>query len=1198
MPIAATDPLATSDITEPLRPTQALQQNTLLADRYRLQQRLGSGGSGVVYEALDEARANARVALKLLISKQPSALMRLKNEFRALARTVHPNLVGLHGLGVDRRGWFVVMDLIDPNCEFVEYVRAEHAASCRLRDALAQLLRGVSALHAAGKLHRDLKPSNVLVSEHGRVVIVDFGLLGEPDADEGQFVGTPAYAAPEQMRGQAVGPSADMYAVGTMLYEALTGRLPVDAPNNEQLLAHKLGLQVALPDHVEPYLAELCCALLAPDPARRPSAEQALLQLGESPSTRDAVDEPPFVARAHELTRLHAALARTQADGAQLALVMGPSGIGKTALSAHFAERARAQAGALVLSGRCHPLEQVPYKAFDTLLDALATHLARMPELEAATLMPRHVALLARLFPALATVPVLMRMSDESYERDPAILRARAFGALKELLARISDRRPLLLTLDDLHWSDVDSMELLRELLSGSDAPACLVLCTLRSDHPRPRLLDEIRSRTRSHELELGPLSSTSTLELARALLGDEPDARLVDESAGSPLLIEQLARAARVHGASRDLAETVRALLDAEPARALIELVCAAGHPIAIAVAARAVPLDPAALHRVSGCWLLTARMQHDEDLIEPRHDRLRETVLEALPPERLCALHAQLAYALVQARSVDPEQIAQHFRAAGLYDEAAPYLAQAAARAMDALAFARAEDLYQQALAHAPERRDELELALARAQSNLGKIIDAAERMERVLARTEDPERRHTLLGEAMMLNVLAGRVQQGARLLDQACRELGEPPVPSSGARTLVAIGSQSLRYLAGPRIAALPVPASAQHQGQSARAVELCLRATRGFAGVSPSYGEYFALRTMLAIRRTRDPAYWPLGIAWDLLRRSVFTGVARPDDELEMGRAITLAEQHGDPETLALVWGAEGARRYTIADFARAADAFRASERVLQDCGRAVTTVYNGSRSGMLAAWLTSGHMEQARAMAALWNTEALAVGDRFGALVPRVMGGYALLAGDDPRGMRQASAILSTPFGQQTLFPADPWWQGEPCVYEGDAEGAWEAYQRARAHPYFHAVERSPSHRTAVGLYAGRVHLMLSLRRDRTRHLRATRAIARSLAGERHRLGAPMAAHLRAGVALASGDPEGALLELERAAMGYAAAGTALHEAAMRYWAGTLMGGEQGRAWGRSAEADLRKHGVRAPERWFAWALPGAPQAS
>ncbi len=114
---------------------------------------------GVVYEAVDEARSGVPVALKFLLSYHPRALARLKNEFRGLAETAHPNLMGLHGLGAGASGWYLVMDLISPSIDFLSYVRPSHSEGVdesRLRAALVQLLRGVSAIHAAEKLHRDL----------------------------------------------------------------------------------------------------------------------------------------------------------------------------------------------------------------------------------------------------------------------------------------------------------------------------------------------------------------------------------------------------------------------------------------------------------------------------------------------------------------------------------------------------------------------------------------------------------------------------------------------------------------------------------------------------------------------------------------------------------------------------------------------------------------------------------------------------------------------------------------------------------------------------------------------------------------------------------------------------------------------------------------------------------------------------------
>src|SRR3954469_21197708 len=128
--------------------------------------------------------------------------------------------------------WFFTMELLD-GVDFLRWVR--HDQNCdieRLRSALQQLAQGVLAMHAAGKLHRDIKPSNVQITTDGRVVLLDFGVVGDlvsgpdPPRWEDQILGTPAYMAPEQARGVAAGTPADWYAVGVMIYEALTEQLP------------------------------------------------------------------------------------------------------------------------------------------------------------------------------------------------------------------------------------------------------------------------------------------------------------------------------------------------------------------------------------------------------------------------------------------------------------------------------------------------------------------------------------------------------------------------------------------------------------------------------------------------------------------------------------------------------------------------------------------------------------------------------------------------------------------------------------------------------------------------------------------------------------------------------------------------------------------------------------------------------------
>ena len=211
-----------------------VHQKTLPASRlgdYRLICELGRGGMGVVFEAVHVRRGN-RVALKMLPQVDGPRLYRFKREFRSAADLSHPNLIGLHSLEVDGAQWFFTMDLIE-GVDFLDYVRpSDRLDRARLNAAVSQLVSGVMALHSNHVIHRDLKPSNVMVTRDGHVILLDFGLVIETElSGRSQSIdrieGTPSYMAPEQAAGLAVTPACDWYAVGVMLYEALSGNLPV-----------------------------------------------------------------------------------------------------------------------------------------------------------------------------------------------------------------------------------------------------------------------------------------------------------------------------------------------------------------------------------------------------------------------------------------------------------------------------------------------------------------------------------------------------------------------------------------------------------------------------------------------------------------------------------------------------------------------------------------------------------------------------------------------------------------------------------------------------------------------------------------------------------------------------------------------------------------------------------------------------------
>ena len=553
-------------------------------DRFLVQGRLGAGGYGVVYRAMDRER-NIPVALKTLRHVAAKALVRFKQEFRALADVSHPNLVTLYELSSHEQQWFFTMELVD-GVNFLWYVRGESypaesgptsAVSAltdsdlqaffergrdetgpanapvvgalnldRLRHVLPQLAEGVLALHDAGKLHRDIKPSNVLITREGRLVLLDFGLVEEiaPGYTHTlEAVGTPAYMSPEQIAGLPLTRASDWYNVGSMLYQVLTGRLPF-AGSVLEVMQRKQETEPPSPRDVAPGvprdLNALCRDLLRRDPEKRPSGLDVVRALsgvkGGGPASALAPAVPagssPFVGREAQLEALRDAFRTLKSGRALTVAVHGGSGMGKSALVRRFLDELKRQDGeAVVLVGRCYERESVPYKALDALVDALSRYLRRLPSAQTEAFLPHDILALARVFPVLRQVEAVNRARRAVLEiPDSLELRRRAFAALRELFVRLADRRPLVLFIDDLQWGDVDSAALLEDLLRPPDPPALLLIGCYRSEEaetsPLLKMILPKRSadsRIEMRDILVGELSAAEASELARALVGGEP---------------------------------------------------------------------------------------------------------------------------------------------------------------------------------------------------------------------------------------------------------------------------------------------------------------------------------------------------------------------------------------------------------------------------------------------------------------------------------------------------------------------------------------------------------------------------------------------------------------------------------------------------------------------------------------------------
>jgi len=450
----------------------------------------------------------------------------------------------------------------------------------RLRHALRQLADGVSTLHGLGLLHRDIKPSNIMVTEAGRLVLLDLGLvtmMAPAEASVERYVaGTGAYMSPEQAAAKPLTESADWYSVGVVLYEALTGVRPFRGSFEEVIRAKQFS-EPPPPSRVvsgvPADLDALCTDLLRIRPDERPSGREILHRVGtptvpEGLATVERAGSSGggvFVGRIDELDTLRALFRSTAAGEACVVHLHADSGIGKSALLRRFVDEVSADISTVVLSGRCYERESMPYKAIDAVVDSLSRFLRSIPPSRVEVLLPRDVHALARVFPVLRQVEAIALAPGRAIDAaDPQQLRQRAFEALREFLARIADRHPLVVAIDDLQWGDLDSAQLLLALTRAPENPALMLVVAYRSDEvtTQPHLIALRREHGLAvhegftplvsaleqpvHEMALAPLSPEDALRLAQALVGSPDDKRIravAAESRGSPFFLQELTR-------------------------------------------------------------------------------------------------------------------------------------------------------------------------------------------------------------------------------------------------------------------------------------------------------------------------------------------------------------------------------------------------------------------------------------------------------------------------------------------------------------------------------------------------------------------------------------------------------------------------------------------------------------------------------
>ena len=261
-----------------------------LGDRYRLVRRIGRGGMSEVWRGHDEV-LDRPVAVKVLAPGMDIPPDLVRKEARSAARLAHPNVAGVHDFGTSAEQPYIVMELVEGR------TLGEHLAGGPLDWRIsvricAEVAAALAAAHAEHVVHRDIKPANVMLTPSGAKVL-DFGIaaaVGAADPDpEGPVMGTPAFVAPELFAGHPATPAADMFSLGTLLYQCLSGRLPWAAQSPTELVEAACSLDpLPLPelDGLPGEVVDLCSRCLAKDPGERPTALVAALLLAEAVDAR------------------------------------------------------------------------------------------------------------------------------------------------------------------------------------------------------------------------------------------------------------------------------------------------------------------------------------------------------------------------------------------------------------------------------------------------------------------------------------------------------------------------------------------------------------------------------------------------------------------------------------------------------------------------------------------------------------------------------------------------------------------------------------------------------------------------------------------------------------------------------------------------------------------------------------------------
>jgi len=766
---------------------------SLASGRYLIRRAIGQGGQKKVYLARDE-RLDRDVVIALLKTDDLSteSVPRLIREAQAMARLgSHPNIVTVYDIGDEEGRPFIVSQYVEGG-SVSDLLKAADKHRLPFDQVIrigSQICQALVHCHSQGIIHRDLKPGNVWLSQDGTAKLGDFGLAVSADFSritlEGALVGTVVYMPPELMLGHQAEPRSDLYSLGVMLYEAVTGRPPFLGDQFVAIISQHINSPPVAPSWHNPEVPQaletLILRLLAKTPDERPASAaevaKALAAVGSSaPALAErAVQQDAkslsrlaagvFIGREQETKQLHVALNETLAGKGHLFMLVGEPGSGKTRMTEQLTTYARL-CNAQVLTGSCYEGEGAP--AFWPWLQIIRSYAQELEPEKLLSIMGPGAADIAQVvseirerLPDLPPPPPL----------EPEQARFRLFDSVTTFLKNASKLQPLVVILDDLHWADKPSLLLLQFLARELKDACILVIGTYRDmelgrQHPLSQTLGELSRQGLSARIVLRGLTEQDVARFIEMTTGIKPPENLVrtvyQQTEGNPFFLSEIVRLLVVEGqlerpqvtssSSIRIPEGVREVIG----RRLDQLSDECNRILTTAsVIGREFSLDALEpLSDVSGDQLLelldeamAARVINEMPQAIGQysfvHALIRETLYDEISTARRVRFHRRIGEVLEKLYANNPDshltELAYHFfqaSPAGNSDKAIDYAIRAAKRATSLLAYEEAAGHYERARAVTElqeevdeAQRGEMSLALGDAHKKAGNNAKARE-------------------------------------------------------------------------------------------------------------------------------------------------------------------------------------------------------------------------------------------------------------------------------------------------------------------------------------------------------------------------------------------------------------------------------------------------------------------------------------